>query len=98
MFIFSELLRSIAHLFSLVFHVLYLLLIIRMILSWVNPDPYNGFVQIVYSCTEFMLAPFRRLGLSFGGLDFSPILAFITLSVVRGFIVGVLHQIANRIG
>ncbi len=98
MFIFAEFLRSLALLVSLVFNVVFFLLVIRIILSWVNPDPYNEIVQIIYRVTEPILAPFRRLPLQAGGIDFSPIIAFILLSVLRNLMVNILYQIAYRLG
>ena len=45
-----------------------------------------------------ILAPFRRLPLQFGGIDFSPMVAFLALSVLRSFLVNVLYQLAARLG
>jgi len=98
MFILGELLRSLALLLSLVFNIVFFLLVIRIILSWVNPDPYNEIVQIIYRITEPILAPFRRLPLQMGGMDFSPIIAFLVLSVLKNFVVNVLYQVAYRLG
>ncbi len=98
MFILGELLRSLALLVSLVFNILFFVLVIRIVLSWVGADPYNEIVQIIYRVTEPILAPFRRLPLKMGAIDFSPIIAFLVLSVLRNFIVNVLYQIAYRLG
>ena len=98
MFVLAELVRSLALLISLLFNVIYFLLIVRIILSWVNPDPYNEIVQIIYRVSDPVLAPFRRLPLQLGGMDFSPIVAFLTLSVVKNFTVNILYHIAHRLG
>ncbi len=97
MFIFGELLKGLALLISLLFNVFYFVLVIRIILSWVDADPYNNIVQIIYAVTEPVLAPLRRLPLAVGGLDFSPILAFIILYIVRNVLVNILYQIAFRL-
>ena len=98
MFLIAELIRSLALLVSLVFNILYFLLVIRIILSWLNPDPYNEIVQIIYRVSDPILAPFRRLPLQTGGMDFSPIVAFLVLSVLRNFVVNVLYRLAGSIG
>ena len=98
MFVLSEALRSLALLISLLFNVIYFVLVIRIILSWVGADPYNEIVNIIYRITEPILMPFRRLPLQVGAIDFSPILAFIVLSVLRNFIVNILYEIAYRMG
>jgi YggT family protein len=98
MFLIAEFMRSLALLVSLVFNVVYFILIIRILLSWVNPDPYNEIVQVIYRISDPVLAPFRRLPLQGAGIDFSPIVAFIVISVLRNFIVNILYGMAARIG
>jgi YggT family protein len=80
----------------MVFSILYFLLVIRIILSWFGVNPYNELVQILFRITEPILAPFRRLPLQMGAIDFSPILAFIVLFFLKSFIVGVLTQLAYQ--
>jgi len=98
MYILGELLRSLAWFIDKVFVIVYFMLIIRIIMSWVGSDPYNEIAQIIYRVTDPILLPFRRLPLQLGGIDFSPIVAFLVLSVVRSFVVNVLYQIAFRLG
>ena len=98
MFVLSELFQSLALLVSLVFKILYIVLVIRIIISWVGADPYNEIVRIIYRVSDPILAPFRRLPLRMGGIDFSPIVAFLVLSVLSNFLVSILNQIAYRLG
>lgn len=98
MFILAEIVKSIALFVSLVFNILYFILIIRIIVSWVGADPYNEIVRVIYKITDPLLAPFRALPLRIGAMDFSPIVAFLVLSVVKSFVVNLLYQIAYRIG
>ena len=96
MFVLSQLFSSLALLFSMIFNVLYFLLVVRIILSWFAVNRYNEIVQILYRITDPILAPFRRLPLQIGGMDFSPIIAFIVLAFLRNFVVGILTQLAYR--
>ena len=98
MFIFAELFRSLALLISLIFNIVYFVLVIRIIISWVGADPYNEIVRVIYKISDPILEPFKRLPLQLGSIDFSPIIAFILLSVVKGFIVNVLYQLAAKLG
>lgn len=98
MFVLGELFKSLAFLFNTIFNILYFLLIARIILSWFAVNPYNEIVQILYKITDPILAPFRRLPLQIGGIDFSPIVAFLALWFVRNFVVGILLQLATRFG
>jgi YggT family protein len=50
-------------------------IIIRAIISWINPDPYNPAVQFLYKITDPIFYRIRQLiPLDFGGIDFSPII------------------------
>ncbi|MFH1791890.1 MAG: YggT family protein [Candidatus Omnitrophota bacterium] len=97
MFVFGEIFQALAHLVNTIFQIIYFLLIIRIILSWFSVNPYNDIVQILYKITEPLLMPFRRLPLTFGPMDFSPILAFLVLWFVRDIVVGILMQLAVRL-
>lgn len=98
MFVLAELVKALALLTSLVFNILYIILVVRIIISWVGADPYNEIVQVVCRITDPILEPFRRLPLQLGGIDFSPILVFFLLSVLNSVISGVLARIAMRLG
>ncbi len=98
MFVFGELLSSLAMLMGMIFKLVYFVLVVRMLLSWVNPDPYNQMVRIIYRVTEPILAPFRRIIPPMGMVDISPIVVFLLLSFIEKFVVGVLLQLSSRIG
>ena len=57
-------------------------LIISVILSWVAPHSHNPAAMLVNQLCEPVLAPIRRILPSMGGLDLSPIFAFIALRLV----------------
>ncbi|TVP91271.1 MAG: YggT family protein [Pseudomonadaceae bacterium] len=57
-------------------------LIISVILSWVAPQSQNPAAMIVHQICEPLLSPIRRFLPSMGGLDLSPIFAFIALRLV----------------
>lgn len=94
MYIIGQFLASLAYLFNMIFNILYFLLVVRIILSWFGINPYNEIVQILFRITDPLLAPFRRLPLRVGMIDFSPILAFMALWFLRSFVVGVLGHYA----
>jgi len=98
MFILGQLFASLAVLFSMLFKVVYFLLVIRIILSWFRVDPYSELANILYRITDPILLPLRRLPLQIGGIDLSPIIAFLLLSFLDSFVVGVLRQLAYHFG
>ena len=62
----------------------------RIIMSWLPNGYYNPMVRFIYDVTEPVLAPFRQLLPSVGGIDFSPILVFLVLDFVRRILLQVL--------
>ncbi|OGX05485.1 MAG: hypothetical protein A3G87_09780 [Omnitrophica bacterium RIFCSPLOWO2_12_FULL_50_11] len=98
MFIFGQLFSSLAVLFAMIFKVLYLLLVIRIILSWFQVNPYSDIVSTLYRVTDPILMPIRRLPLQIGMIDFSPVVAFLVLGFLDSFIVGILRQLAFQFG
>ncbi|PIP21250.1 MAG: hypothetical protein COX40_00340 [Candidatus Omnitrophica bacterium CG23_combo_of_CG06-09_8_20_14_all_40_11] len=99
MFAFSNFLIAIAKVLDVVFSILYWLILIRALISWVNPDPYNPVVQFLYKATEPILYPIRKilpLGLRFG-IDISPIIAFFAIMFLKSFLVRTLVDLAIRL-
>ncbi len=67
--------------------------LVRVILSWVNPyGTRHPVVDLLYSLTEPMLAPARRLIPPFGGLDLSPIAVLVLLQLTLILIVRPLND------
>ncbi len=99
MFVFSNLFAALATLLNVILTVLYWLILIRVLISWVNPDPYNPIVQFLYKTTEPILYPIRRvLPFKIGiGIDISPIIAFLILIFLRSFLVKTLLDISFRL-
>jgi len=61
--------------------------LIRIILSWVAPGSYNPVIALVYSLSEPVMAPARRLIPNFGGLDLSPIVVFVVLTLIQKILI-----------
>ena len=69
------------------FQFIYIILALRIFLSWIDHNPENPIFQLVYGISEPVLSPFRNLINSFFGesnIDFSPILAFLCLNIIKG--------------
>lgn len=60
-------------------------IIIRAVISWMNPDPRHPAVRALYQVTEPVLAPLRQLvrPQALGGLDLSPLLAIALIQLIR---------------
>ncbi|HDQ4463125.1 TPA: YggT family protein [Pseudomonas aeruginosa] len=81
-FIMQLLIWSIIAVTSLFLKVFFFALIISVILSWVAPGSYNPGAQLVNQICEPLLMPFRKLLPNLGGVDLSPIFAFLALKLI----------------
>ncbi len=72
-----------AELLSLLVNVYFWAIIIRVILSWVNPDPRHPAVHLLGELTEPVMRPAQRLLPPISGLDLSPILVLIALQLAN---------------
>ncbi|MFH1397644.1 MAG: YggT family protein [Candidatus Omnitrophota bacterium] len=99
MFILSNLLTALAQILDVVFSILYWLILIRALISWVQPDPYNPIVQFLYKTTEPILYPIRKiLPLDFKfGIDISPVVAFLLILFFKSFLIRTLLDLALRL-
>jgi len=73
-----------------VFRVLDLLILLRVLFSWISLGPGNDLVRIVYQLTEPILAPLRRYIPPLGGLDITPMVALMLLELIKRLLISVL--------
>ncbi|HMH25925.1 MAG TPA: YggT family protein [Gemmatimonadaceae bacterium] len=71
---------------SWTFTVLKTAIVVRVISSWLPISPYSKWIRWSYQLSEPMLAPLRRFVPILGGLDITPILAYILLSIIESFL------------
>lgn len=95
MFLLGNLLHAIAVLLSYVLTIYIWIIIIRALISWVNPDPFNPIVQILHRLTDPALEPVRRRLPDFGGLDVSPIVVLLVIFFLQNFLVASLMDMAR---
>ena len=60
-----------------------IVLIIRIVLTWIPHNPHSQAVTFLYKITEPVLEPVRRVIPSIGGIDISPIVVFIGLGFIK---------------
>lgn len=99
MFAISNFLVAAARVLDALLTIFYWLILIRALITWVNPDPYNTIVQFLYKTTEPILYPIRKIlpfSLRFG-IDISPIIAFLAIMFLKSFLVNTLLDLAMRL-
>ncbi len=98
MFVFGNFLFALARVLDILLTAYYWIIIIRAVISWVNPDPWNPIVQFLHRVTEPVLAPIRRLLPTWRlGIDFSPLVAILIVIFVQQVLVASLRDLAARI-
>ena len=98
MFVFSNFLEAVAEVLRWVLNIFMWIIIARAILSWVSPDPYNPIVRFIHNVTEPVLYQIRRrIPVSFGGIDFSPIIVLLAVIFLQRFVVASLYQLARSL-
>ena len=75
-----------ANLVQIAFLAVWLLVISRVVLSWIDPVGRTAPGAFVISATEPFLGPIRRALPRTGALDLSPLIVLIVLSVLWGYV------------
>ena len=97
MFVLGNLVAALAQVLDFLFSALFLLVICRVLISWVSPDPFNPIVQFLIQVTDPVLEPFRRIIPTIGPLDISPMVALILLKALQNFLVRTLFDLSSRL-
>ena len=71
--------------------------IVRALISWVNPDPYNPIVQFLHRITDPVLLPIQRAIPPFGGMDLSPLILILGIYFLQSFLVNTLIQLGQAL-
>ncbi len=97
MFIIGNLVLAIASILDIVLSVYMWVVIIAALVTWVNPDPYNPIVRFLYSVTEPVLKPIRRLiGFRLGPIDISPMIVILGIIFIQKFLIGSLMELGYK--
>ena len=93
----GNMLAGIAEVIGMILTLYMWVVIIRSLISWVNPDPYNPIVQFLQRATDPVLYQIRkRLGMGSMGFDFSPIIVILIIIFLQFALVGSLKDLAMR--
>lgn len=69
------------------------IVLIAVLLTWIEPNPYNPIVRFLYSVTEPVFDFVREhIPVVFGGIDLSPIIVFIAIRFVQQVVLTTLAQ------
>lgn len=98
MFVIGNLLIAIADILDIILTIYMWVIIIAALVSWVNPDPYNPVVRILYGLTEPVLRPVRRLiGFRLGPVDISPMIVILGIYFIKKFLIVTLVDLGYKL-
>ncbi len=80
---------------SLFLKIFWFAMIIMVIVSWIAPNSHNPAAELAWQISEPVLAPFRRIVPNLGGMDISPIFAFIAIQLIQSFLMPKLAEYAS---
>ena len=90
---------GVARVLEIILEIYMWVIIIRALISWVNPDPYNPIVQILTRLTEPVLRPIRKLVPPHKvGIDLSPLIAILIIVFLQYALIKNLYSVANSLG
>ena len=87
---------AIGELLELLLNVYLFAIIIRAVLSWVQPG-YNPVTGLIYSITDPVLRPAQRIIPPMGGLDLSPLVVILGLQVLKMLVLPPIQQLARAV-
>lgn len=97
MFVLGNLFATLAQLTNSILTLYTWVIIIRILVSWVHPDPFNPVMQFLTQVTDPYLNFFRRFIPPIGMLDISPIAAILVLQAAQHFLVRTLVDLSIRL-
>ena len=86
---------AIPALVELVIDIFLFAVLVRVVLSWLNPDPYNPAVALLGRLTDPILRPAQRLIAPIAGIDLSPMVVMVGLVVLQMLVVPPLEALTG---
>ena len=97
MFVAGNLVAAVAQVLNLLLTVYTWIIIIRVLASWLSPDPFNPVMQFLIRATDPVLEPIRRRIPSIGFIDISAVVALVILQALQLFLVRTLFDLSMRL-
>lgn len=79
---------DVARVLILLLQILQMLILVRVVMSWVAPDSRGGFAELIRGATDPVLRPIQALLPGTGPVDFSPMIALFLIFLLQNLIAG----------
>ena len=99
MIVLSTFLSAVANILHMVITAYIWVLIAAALISWIQPNPFNPIVQLLYKLTApaYALVRKTRIHTVFGGIDLAPLLLILALQFIDMFFIRLLHEMARSL-
>ncbi|WP_276882946.1 YggT family protein [Campylobacter cuniculorum] len=82
----DSLIFSIVSIIQIIITIYTWIIVITALLSWVNPDPYNPIVQILYKLSAPAYELVRKIPTRIGSIDLAPLIIILILQFISIFL------------
>ena len=89
----SLLVISLAKLLQMAIYIYICVLIIRAVISWIQPGNYSYFTVVLHQLSEPLLRPIRRIAYPLNGIDWSVLILLIALNLALIILVSPLQDL-----
>jgi YggT family protein len=91
----GQLIMIVADAINMIFTFYIYIVVAAVLISWVNPDPYNPIVRFLRNATDPLLNRIRRVvPTQIGGFDFSPMLLLFGVYLLQRVVILLLTRLA----
>lgn len=91
--ILNSLILSIIEILQIVINIYTWVIVITALISWVNPDPYNPIVQILYKLSAPAYNLVRKIPTRIGNIDLAPLIIILILQFLNIFISNLVRSV-----
>ena len=93
MFVVGNVIEGLALVLRILLDTYWWIILARVVVSWVQADPYNPIVRFLHAATDPLLYRIRRLlPMSYGGIDFSPLVVMLAIYFLEVAVVKSLYR------
>ncbi len=86
MFVFGHFVTGIAYILDILLNIYFWIILIRAVLSWIQPNPYNPLVRTIYKLVDPVTYKISRIiPTRVGMIDFAPFILMILIVFLKGF-------------
>jgi len=97
MFVFGNFVTGIAYILDMLLTVYFWIILIRAVLSWIQPNPYNPAVRIICNLVDPVTYRIsRKIPTRIGAIDFAPFILMIIIVFLQRFLIRSLFDLGTR--